>query len=342
MAAPTGWGIWGCGRMTDRRMAPAFRDCSTSRLIAFLSRDAGKADAYRTKHSARRAYGDADAFLSDSDIDVVYVATPPAKHVEHVLRCIEAGKHVLVDKPIATNGNDARKLARAAESRGLTLGVLHQQRFHPAVRELIQYAADGTLGRVHTLRIQIAMWFRLDGNWRYDAAIAGGGAAMDLAPHALDILLLLLGRPMQVTARTATHCLADSDVEDFCAATIEFASGSVGLIDVSYSAHAYGGRVEAFGDRGTFVADGCMQQANEYATRLRQAGQASEIQTRRYDGHCFRDVIEDVSASIREHRAPIVTAGHATNVLHVVDAIYASARSGRTEMIETDGMSGVA
>ena len=329
MAAQTGWGILGCGRMADRRVAPAFRDCTTARLVAFQSRDADKSEAYREKHGADRAYSDFDAFLADDDIDVVYVATPPAMHVENVMRCLDAGRHVLVDKPIATNADDATALAGAAASRGLTLGVLHQQRFHPAIRQLVDITESGAIGEIHSMRIQIAMWLRLDGNWRYDPAIAGGGAAMDLAPHALDVMMLLLGRPAAVTARMAGLCL-DAPVEDYCAATIEFQSGAIGLLELSYSAHAYGGRLEAYGDLGTFISDGCMQQASDFSTHIRRESASATTESRAYDGMCFRDAIEDFSAAVREKRPPAIAADHAADVMAAIEAIYASARLGRT------------
>jgi predicted dehydrogenase len=339
MATLTGWGILGCGRMTDRRVAPAFRDCPTARLVAVQSRDADKAEAYRAKHNAALAYSHLEAFLSNEDIEAVYVSTPPAMHVEHVTQCFDAGKHVLVDKPIATNADDATMLARMAESRGLRLGVLHQQRFHPAIRQLMEIAKSELIGQVHAMRIQIAMWLRLDDNWRYDPAVAGGGAVMDLAPHALDIMLLLLGVPTRVTARIATHCL-DAPVEDFGVATIEFESGAIGLLDLSYSAHAYGGRLEAYGSRGTFTSDGCMQQAAEYTTRLQTEQQSSGTESHRNDGMCFRDAIEDLTAAIRDARTPGITGMHAANVIAVIEAMYASARSDRTILMQSGRMTG--
>ncbi len=338
MAAPTGWGILGCGRMTDRRVAPAFAECKSARLIAFQSRDADKSESYRKKHGADRAYSNLDDFLVDGEIDVVYVATPPAMHVEHVTQCLDAGKHVLVDKPIAIHANDATALADAAESRGLTLGVLHQQRFHPAIRQLIDIARSGTIGKLHSMRIQIAMWLRLDGNWRYDPAIAGGGAAMDLAPHALDIMLHVLGTPIRVTARTATHCL-DAPVEDFCAATIEFESGAIGQLDLSYSAHAYGGRLEAYGDQGTFISDGCMQQAASFTTQIQLEQQPRATESRTYDGMCFRDAIEDFSAAVRENRKPAISARHAAEVIRVINAVYAADRANQSISLKPAGSS---
>ncbi|HPF40479.1 MAG TPA: Gfo/Idh/MocA family oxidoreductase [Phycisphaerae bacterium] len=326
--ASIGWGVLGCGRMTDRRMAPAFRHCPSARLVAFQSRDAAKAEAFRAKHGADRACADIETFLADDDIRAIYVATPPALHAEHVMRCLDAGKDVLVDKPIALSADDAMRLVEAAAARRLTLGVLHQQRFHPAIRRLMKLVSDGALGTLHTIRIQIAMWLRLEGNWRYDPAIGGGGAAMDLAPHALDILLKLLGAPASVAATLANQCL-DADVEDFCAATIEFDSGAVGLLDVSYSGHAYGGRVEAFGDEGTFVSDGCMQQAESYTTHLRRRDDPGQLESHPYDGMCFRDAIEDFCQALRANCAPAVTGLHAASALRVVDAIYASAQIGR-------------
>lgn len=324
-AEPLGWGILGCGRMARKRIAPAFREVSSARLVGCMARSFDRAKAFRDEFAINDAYDDIDRFLANNDIGAVYIGTPSANHYEHALRCIDAGKHVLVDKPLATNGADAQRIVDAAASRGATLGVLHQQRFHPAVQQLLELVTSGTLGRLLVVRLQIAMWLRLPDNWRFNSAQSGGGALMDLGPHAIDVLLKLLGRPCRVDAHTARLAL-DAEVEDFCSATIEFDSGGIGLIDLSYSGRGYGGRIEVFGEKGSFACDGCLQQAPTYTIQTRIGEISQNAVTLDYDGSCFRMAIEDFNRAIFDHSSPTISGEDGVAVQRTIDEIYEAIR----------------
>jgi len=323
-----GWGILGCGRVAERRIAPVFAHIPDTTLAAFCSREMSKAELFRSRFGAGRAYDALEDFLADDDVSVVYVASPNNLHATQTLACLAAGKHVLVDKPMATTSADAEAMAAAARKHGRILGVMHQQRFHPANMHLIRLRDDGVLGKLNLLRVQVAMWYSTKDNWRNDPSVSGGGACMDLAPHTLDLMLEVAGDITRVSAQTR-NLQFPVDVEDFCAATLEFATGAIGLVDLSYCCHHYGGRVEVFGREGSFQVDGSMQTTGVYNTWLRRGNDIEPWQQSVCSTDCYRDAIEDFTDAVRRGGDPAISMADGIRVLRVVEAIYASAKSGR-------------
>lgn len=323
-----GWGIVGCGRVADRRVAPIFAALNGANLVAVWARDPVKARDFAARHGVPRAYDNLDSLLQDDGVQAAYVATPNVSHAEMVIRCLHAGKHVLVDKPMAMDLAQAATMIEAARGSRRLLGVLHQQRFHPANQRLLKLVQDGALGRLNIVRMQIGFWYPPNGNWRLDPALSGGGAAMDLAPHAFDLAMCLAG-PVDSIAARLFHLQFQYPAEDYAIATTRFASGAVGLFDFGYCTHAYGGRIEVFGSQGTFVADGSMQMAPGYRTEIRIGQAQPEVAV--WPGvDCFAPAFQDFVNAIRQERQPVVTMDHGLGVMNLVDALYESARTQRT------------
>lgn len=330
---PMGWAVLGCGRVAERRFAPAFARIDDARLIAFCSRDPARAEAYAAKHGAERFYGSLDDLLSDDYVDIIYIATPNALHPQQAIRCLQAGKHVLVDKPMATSVQAARTMIEAARKRRRLLGVLQQQRFHPANMHLIRMCDEGELGKLNLLRIQTGIWYSPKTTWRGEPGLSGGGVVMDLAPHALDLMIEVAGDVVAVDARTRMLEF-EGEVEDFCSAWLEFAGGAVGLLELSYCAHAYGGRVEAYGNAGTYAVEGSMQAAGTYSTWLRKGDAVEPMQHHVSTIDCFQAAIEDFNDAVQHRKDPSIDMFDGLRVIEVVEAIYRSAREARTTKVE--------
>ena len=327
-AAPTGWAILGCGRVADKRIAPAINASGTATLAAVCSRSIDKARDFANRHNAAQAHGTIDALLADESVQIVYIATPNACHLADALACLNAGKHVMVDKPMALTTGDARRIIDTATQRNLRLGIMHQQRFHPANRQAIRLVGNCALGKLLMVRAQVGMWYPRSDNWRLDPAMAGGGVLMDLGPHALDIVCELGGpaRGVRADTRNLAH---DYGVEDFVCARIDFASGAVGLIDLAYCYHDYGGRLEIFGDKGSFVVRGSLQQAATYQSWLRIGERCDPMHDAAYPG-CFVDGIRDFTEAVTTGRAATVTPSQAIEVMRLIEAIGSSAKGGRS------------
>lgn len=329
MAEPdsVGWAILGCGRVADRRVAPVFSKVGGARLVGFCSRDPAKARSFCDRHHAERAYRSLDELLADPEVRVVYIATPNALHAEQACRCLAAGKDVLVDKPMAMDAEAALTMVEAARQNTRLLGVLQQQRFHPANMHLIRLRDEDMLGKLNVLRVQIGMWYPPGDNWRGVPEVSGGGVVIDLAPHALDLMLEVGGKITHVDAKT-WNLQFSSRVEDFCSARLTFASGALGLLELSYCAHQYGGRIEAFGSEGTYAAEGSMRQAGDYVTWFRR-GQTDEPMRRQVSStDCFQEAIEDFTDAVLHGGDLSISMADGLAVMRVIDAIYASARDG--------------
>jgi predicted dehydrogenase len=329
MNGPLGWAIVGCGRVADRRIAPALRTCADARLVAFCSRDLQRARDYADRHGAERAYDDLDRLLRDDAAQVIYIATPNALHREQTCRCLEAGKHVLVDKPIGMNAPEARRMIDGAQRVGRRLGVMHQQRFHPANQFLLKWIADGNMGELLSVRAQMGFWHPDNGNWRLSPALSGGGPVMDLGPHALDIILRLVGMPRGVEARLRNLHFHYA-VEDHADVRMEFAGGAIGSMELSYCAHHYGGRLEVFGTRGSVLIDGSLQQSQACRLWTRREDQSVHEELPVASADAYALALNDFNDAVLTRRPPVVQAETALQVMTVIDDIKTAATSRET------------
>lgn len=327
-----GIGIVGCGRVTARRMAPAIVESDLARLVAFCSRNRNRARQFAEQFGPADAYDDLDAFLADDRIEAVYLATPNHLHAEQARRCLAAGKHVLSDKPLAPSSAEVEDMIDAARRARRILGVLHQQRFHPGNVHLQHLIATGWLGKLNLLRIQVGFWYPPGPNWRLNRDLSGGGPVIDLGPHALDVMLQCAGPVASVDART-DNLQFDYGVEDFCAARLAFAGGAIGLLELSYCFHHYGGRVEAFGSEGTHLVDGSMQTVENYQTWMRRGEWAEPVETAE-SPNCYRAAVDDFAQAVLDGREPCVTMYDGLRVMKIIEAIYDSAKSRSPVQIE--------
>ena len=209
----TGWGIAGCGWVARDHALPALLATPGGRLVALHDRDLAAMDRLPVE-CARST--DLAEFLATPGLDAVYVASPNAAHRPLVEAAAAAGKAVLCEKPLAAGVADAEAMVAACADAGVLLGTAYDQRWHPAhlaLRDLLP-----TLGTVTAVRIAYGCWLPADwspdgrahDNWRVDRSRAGGGAAIDLAPHGLDLAGVLLGEDVEVL-----HALVQSRVQDY-------------------------------------------------------------------------------------------------------------------------------
>jgi predicted dehydrogenase len=221
----------------------------------------------RTEERARRTgeregcvwTTDPGTLLGHPDVDVAVIATSSGSHAALALRALEAGKHLLVEKPIAMNCGDATRMIHAAAGRGLTLGVVSQRRFEELNRIIHSVLAQGALGKL--LGVQVTCPYHRTQEY-YDSAdwrgtrSADGGLLMNRAIHSVDLMLWLAGPARRVFGRipTQTHRI---EVEDAGAAVLEFASGALGTLLASTSVQPGGPpRLDLYGDKGTIRTQG--------------------------------------------------------------------------------------
>lgn len=288
------------------------------------------------------AYATAAEAYAGEEIDAVGICLPSALHADVAVEALRAGKHVIVEKPVDITLAAADRLIEAQRETGLTVSVISQRRFQPPVAQIRAAIDSGALGRV-TSGIAESAFFRpqsyYDGDdWRGTLAIDGGGALMNQGIHALDLLVWMLGRPVQVSAQTGRLAHEGIEVEDLAGASIVFESGAIGLMLASTA--AYPGRpvrLTIHGDQGTAVLDD--DQLAYFAS-----ADASEPDAPVLAGPDGWGPVElahlaqyrDFIAAVREGRPPAVTLEAGRRSLATVLAVYESARSGHPVSLKED------
>ena len=265
MAEPVRWGIAGFGWVARDYMAPAIREAGHS-LVAVCDPDPGarkQADSLGAK-----AYADIAGLAADPAVEAVYVATPNHLHRPMVEAVAAAGKAVFCEKPMAARLSDAEGIASACRAGGVLYGTAFDQRHHPAHRALRDCIRSGRVGTVTAIRIAYCCWLGegwskgTGDNWRVDAAKAGGGAVMDLAPHGLDLVDFLLEEPiadLAVLMQRRAHAYAVDDGGLLIGRT---ASGVLASLHVAYNCPEAlpRRRLEVLGTTGQITATDTMGQ----------------------------------------------------------------------------------
>ena len=195
------WGIIGCGDVTEVKSGPAFNKVEGSKLVAVMRRDAAKAADYAKRHSVDKWYDDAEALMSDAEINAIYIATPPASHMPYALEALKKGFNVYVEKPVTRNASETQQIADTLKQGNSKLTVAHYRRAVPMFLHVKKLLDDNAIGDVRT--VQIRMWQArkpklvadVETNWRVQPELSGGGYFHDLAPHQLDLMLFYFGEP---------------------------------------------------------------------------------------------------------------------------------------------------
>jgi 1,5-anhydro-D-fructose reductase (1,5-anhydro-D-mannitol-forming) len=182
------YGVIGLGRIVQGTMAPAMVAEPQCELVAAVSRDQDRADAFAKKFGARFAYTDYDKMLANPKVDAVYIATPNAQHYDQVLGAAAAGKHILCDKPMSLNAREAAREVEACDKAGVKLGINFHNRHLPWVRDVKQLIADGVIGDVVTIQVEASAGVTPPVDWRNDKQLAGLGTVYSQGVHVYDFL----------------------------------------------------------------------------------------------------------------------------------------------------------
>lgn len=229
------WGIIGCGDVTEVKSGPGFQKATGSRLVAVMRRNGALAADYARRHDVPRWYDRAAALLADSEVDAVYVATPPDTHAHYALLAAAAGKPAYVEKPMARHGPECDAMVRAFAAAELPLFVAYYRRRMPRFLLVEELIRGGALGRITGVSYrQAAPFHRATPAWRVDAAVAGGGHFLDVGSHTLDLLDFLFG-PLGEIAGGAANLASAYAVEDTVAMSFRTAGGVPGAATWSFA-----------------------------------------------------------------------------------------------------------
>lgn len=284
-------------------------------------------------------YNNFDGFLSHRPMDIVIIGSPSGLHAEQGMAAARRGLHVLTEKPIDIAAERADALIAATEKSGVKLGVLFQDRTKPHIHQLKGWLDQGILGRILFVDARVK-WYRppeyyANSRWRGTLALDGGGALINQGIHTIDLLLWLLGDVVRVQARTAT-LLHKIEAEDTAVATLEFASGALGIFQATTAAFpGYPRRVEITGSEGTVILEhdriisAKLRSATDLTTSLMESPtdenqSATSAAVSDFRGH--QALLTDFLEAIRQNRAPLCDGREGRRSIALVESIYRASR----------------
>lgn len=339
-----GFGIVGCG-MIARFHAKAIEELRGAKLIAGCDTFAASADRF-AKEQGCRAYHSVETMLADPEIDVVTIGTPSGAHLEPAVAAANAGKHVIVEKPLEITLKRCDKIIAACEKNNVKLSTIFPSRFHDSCIELKRAVDEDRFGRL-TVGDAYVKWYRSQeyydqGAWRGTWALDGGGALMNQAIHSVDLLTWLMGPVAEITSHTATLAHERIEVEDTAVATLRFENGALGVIEASTAIYpGYLKRIEIHGSQGSAIIreedivewDFAKKSRRDAAIRKRMqqqksgGGGASDPSAISHEPH--RKQFQDVLSAIKNDTTPAVDGYEGRRSVEIILAIYKAGETGR-------------
>jgi predicted dehydrogenase len=209
------WGILGCGWIAGK-FAEALQKTPNSKLVAVAARETERAEAFAEKWNFDRSYGSYLDLVNDSEVDIIYVATPHSYHFAHTKLCLEAGKHVLCEKPFTINSAQLQVLIDIAKNRNLFLMEALWSKFLPGIIKAKELIAEGAIGDVISMDVDFGMNFPYDPEHRIYNPLLAGGALLDIGIYPLFLSLNLFGLPEILKA----HSVLNEDKVDLTTSLI--------------------------------------------------------------------------------------------------------------------------
>ncbi len=340
-----GFAIVGTG-MISHFHAKAIHGIPDSSVVACLDRKQENADSFAAEYSCK-AYTDLDDMLADPAVTIVCVCTPSGAHRDLAVAAANAGKHVVVEKPLEITLERCDAIIDACEANNVLLCAIFPSRFSPVNVALKEAVDAGRFGRL-TLGDTYVKWWRTQeyydsGGWRGTWELDGGGAYMNQAIHQVDVLYWLMGDVVEVNGMTDTLAHERIEVEDVGVSTLRFASGAIGVIEATTA--AWPGllkKTEIHGTAGTAIieqddllkwefetpADNDDDLRKQFAPGSANTGGAADPKAISHEGHQAQ--LQDLVNAIKEGRAPIVDGKDGRKSVEIILAIYEAAKAKKT------------
>ena len=340
------WGVIGSGGIARRRTIPEGILPSVNSELAAVH-DLNQAVNQEAAQEFDCAAAATLEKLGGHDIQAVYVASPAAAHYEQVLTCAKAGWHVLCEKPLGMDVQQAREMERVCRSAGVLLGVGLMMRFQSQHRAALDMINAGRLGRLTCGRAQLSCWYPpMEGAWRQHPAQGGGGSLMDMGGHCIDLLEMFFGTVQRVSC-FINNTVHEYESEDSAVATLFFESGAMATVDTFFCIpdNSSKNALEIYGTKGSILATGTIGQgaAGEMTAYIEGDQDAYDSEQGRgvYSGvrlspepvNTYCAEVTEFSQAILDNRAPLNAAALGIRNQQVLAACYQSARTGNVVAI---------
>ena len=325
------WGILSTARI-NREILAAAAESDQVDVIGLASRVAIRAEAYTWEYGIERAYGSYEALLEDTDVEAIYISLPNGMHIDWTMRALEAGKHVLCEKPLSRRSEDVVHAFDYAESAGLVLSEGFMWRHHPQAKKLAQLLDEDTIGRLRLVRasfsFQLATRHGPD-DTRFDPRL-DGGALMDVGCYCISMIRYVAGEPQRVEAE---QVLGESGVDVVFAATLRLPGETLAHFDCGFVLPSRD-EVELVGESGSLFLDDPWHSRSPII-ELRRDGEVELVEAER--ANSYRLELENVAAAIRGEAPLLLGRDDAVGQARAIEALYRSASEARPVELATEG-----
>ena len=338
MERKIGFGIIGCGVIADFHANALFGLSEDAVLVGVADARLPAAERFAREKQVR-AFASVDELLACPKIDVVTICVPSGLHAELAIKAANAGKHIIVEKPMAITKEQLDAMEEACERNGVMLSSVAQSRFTSGVRKAKQAIEEGYLGKLVCadvyMKFNRSQEYYNTGGWRGTKAMDGGGALMNQGIHGVDLLLYLAGDVKSVYAVSKTLA-RQIEVEDTLSAVLEFKSGATGVIQATTSVYpGYPRRLELNGDKGTIVLEEGnlirwdMEDTTLPAVTLKSNVRSSASAPTDFSADNHTKQFKDVIQALRGGTKPLVDLREGRRAVDLILAIYQSAEERR-------------
>jgi len=320
MARPVTWGILSTADI-NRKLIPGAHASPKVDLVAVASRDAARAEAYAREWEISRAYGSYEALLADPEIEAVYISLPNTLHCEWSIRALEAGKHVLCEKPLSRHVAEVEAAFDAAERMGRLLSEAFMYRHNPQTLRLQQLVEEGAIGELRLVRSAFGYSLYDEANIRLQTELEGG-ALMDVGCYCVSGSRLIAGEPDEVYAQA---WFGPTGTDWVLTANIRFPGDVLAIFDCG-TALVDRDELEAIGSEGSLFVDDPWH-CDEPGIELRRDGGIERIELDFSDS--YRLELENLSDAIRGEAPLLLGREDGVAQARALEALHESATSGQ-------------
>ncbi|WFU85861.1 Gfo/Idh/MocA family oxidoreductase [Rhizobium sp. CC1099] len=329
----TNWGLIGASTIAREWAIGAIR-AAGSEAVSVMSTDAARGKAYAAENGIAKSVTSVAALVNDPDVEAVYISTTNELHRDQALAAIQAGKHVLCEKPLAMSQADANAMVKAARQAGVVMATNHHLRnaaTHRAMRDAI---AAGKIGKPLAARVFHAVYLppHLQG-WRLDRPEAGGGVILDITVHDADTLRFVLGDdPVEAIAFGQSGGMGKAGLEDAVMGVLRFKSGVIAQFHDGFTTKYAETGFEVHGSDGSLVASNVMTQRPVGRVTLRNAEGETELECK--NTNLYEVALRAFNDAVAGKGRPSATGEDGVWSLATGLAVVESARTGKVVKIE--------
>src|SRR4051812_24731323 len=312
------WGLLSTASITGALLSSGHGE-----YVAVASRSTDRAEAFAREHGIARAHGSYEALLADPEVDAVYVPLPNSMHVEWSIKALEAGKHVLCEKPMSRHPEDVERAFDVAEREGLVLMEAFMWRHHPQLERARELIAEGAIGELRVVRAAFSFTGRPAGDIRLQHELEGGGL-MDVGCYCISGCRAIAGtEPERVYGE---QVIGGDGVDVAFAATMRFPGDVLATFDCGMS-YAARDELEAVGDRGSLSLDAPWQ-GREAVVEVRRPDRSTErVEAGAANSYALE--LRNFEAAVRGEAPPLLGRDDAVAQARVIAALYRSVDEGR-------------